>query len=226
MGLLVAGAAAVYEAVTESDGVALFDQPALRTAIALRTPAIDTAVGAYTQLGEAVLVTLLATAVAVGLSLRWRSWTPVVLVAATAAGSLTLTVVGKAVVDRARPPLTDAVPPYELSTSFPSGHSLNSMAMAGIVCYLIYCGQRRAWSRTLTVAAGALFVITIGLSRIYLGHHWLTDVLAAWALGLAWVTTVVVAHRVFVIMRGIHASPPRSSSRHGAVAARSLPDRC
>ena len=52
---------------------------------------------------------ILATLVAVSLALAWRQWTPVLLVAVTAVGSLTLTVVGKAVVGRTRPPLADAV---------------------------------------------------------------------------------------------------------------------
>jgi membrane-associated phospholipid phosphatase len=61
----------------------------------------------------------------------------VLLIAATAAGSLTLTVVGKALVGRVRPAPADAVPPYELSASFPSGHTLNAVALAGIVAYLL-----------------------------------------------------------------------------------------
>ncbi|MGE3286822.1 MAG: phosphatase PAP2 family protein [Pseudonocardia sp.] len=213
VGLLTAGVAEVYDSVTESNGVTVLDQPALRTAVALRTPAADIVVGDYTQLGDAVVLTLLAGATAIGLTLHWRRWTPIVLIAVTVAGSLMLTILGKAVVGRTRPPLADAVPPYEVGTSFPSGHSLNAMAIAGIVCYLLVRNQRSTWSRTLTVAAGALFVITIGLSRIYLGHHWLTDVVAAWAIGLAWVATVVVAHRLFLILRDVPRRPELQEHR-------------
>lgn len=212
VGLLTAGAGAVYDAVSESDGIAVLDQPVLHAAIALRTPAADAVIGAYTQLGGAVLMPLLAGAVAIGLALWWRRWTPIVLVAATAAGSLTLTIVGKAVVGRTRPPFTDAVPPYELSASFPSGHSLNTMALVAIVCYLLIRGERTGWARALTIGLGALFAITIGLTRVYLGHHWLTDVVVAWALGLAWAATVVVAHRLFLTMRAVPRGPDAGDS--------------
>ena len=198
---LAALAGEVYDAVTEADGVAVLDRPALDAAKGIRTPLGDTLVTAYTNVGGGVGMTILATVVAVGLALTWRQWTPVLLVAATAAGSVTLTVVGKAVVGRTRPPLVDAVPPYELSASFPSGHSLNSIAIAGIVAYLLVRRQHGARARLLTVSLAATFAFTMGMSRVYLGHHWLTDVLVAWALGLAWLATVVTAHRLLLTVR-------------------------
>jgi undecaprenyl-diphosphatase len=198
---LAALAGEVYDSVTEADGVAVLDRPALDTAKGLRTPLGDTLVTAYTNIGGGVGMTVLATAVTVGLALAWRQWTPVLLVAVTAAGSVTLTRVGKEVVGRTRPPLADAVPPYELSASFPSGHSLNSLAIAGIVAYLLVRRQHGARARLLTVSLAGTFAFTMGMSRVYLGHHWLTDVLVAWALGLAWLAIVITAHRLLLTVR-------------------------
>jgi undecaprenyl-diphosphatase len=59
------------------------------------------------------------------------------------AGSLTMTTVGKAVVGRVRPPLTESVPPYEYVFSFPSAHALNSIVIAGMVPYLLLRRLRR-----------------------------------------------------------------------------------
>jgi undecaprenyl-diphosphatase len=199
--VLTALAGEVYDAVSEDDGVAGLDLPALHAAMAVRTPVGNDLARAYTNVGGPVGMSLLATAVAVGLALAWRQWTPVILVAATAAGSLALTVVGKAVVGRVRPPLVDAVPPYELSASFPSGHSLNSVALAGVVAYLLVRRQHGRGARAVTVSLAAAFAFTMGASRVYLGHHWLTDVLVAWALGLAWLTVVVTAHRLLLTLR-------------------------
>jgi membrane-associated phospholipid phosphatase len=198
--VLTALAGGVYDSVTEADGVALLDRPALSAVVAARSPVGNDVAAGYAFVGGGIGMSLLATVVTVGLALRWRRWTPVVLVAVTAAGSLTLTAVGKAVVGRTRPPLADAIPPFEHSPSFPSGHSLNSIAIA-IAAYLLVREQRSARARALTVTLAAAFAVTMGLSRVYLGAHWLSDVLVAWALGLAWLTVVVVAHRLFLTLR-------------------------
>jgi membrane-associated phospholipid phosphatase len=56
--------------------------------------------------------------------------------------------------------------------------------------------QLRRSTRVLTYVIAIAFAATVSLSRVYLGHHWLTDVLAGWLLALAWLALVVVAHRV------------------------------
>jgi membrane-associated phospholipid phosphatase len=104
-------------------------------------------------------------------------------------------------VGRTRPALADAVPPYELTASFPSGHTLNSVALAGVLAYLLVRRQRRKRTRILTILGAGLFAFAIGLSRVYLGHHWLTDVLVAWALNLGWLAVVITAHRLLLTVR-------------------------
>lgn len=199
--VLTALATEVYDAVAEADGIAGLDRPVLDTAVALRTDTGNRIVTAYTDLGGAVELPILATIGALALALAWRQWTPIALTAVTGLGSLLLTMVGKAVVGRTRPPLVDAVPPFESSFSFPSGHSLNSLALAGIVAYLLVRKQRTARARALTISLASAFAVTIGLSRVYLGHHWLTDVLVAWSLALAWLAVVITAHRLFLTVR-------------------------
>jgi membrane-associated phospholipid phosphatase len=198
---LTVASAAGYDAVVESDGIAGLDAPALRVAKALRSAPGNLVVVAFTNLGGTVGLPVLATSVAILLAVAWRQWTPVILMAATAAGALTITVLGKASVGRIRPPELDAVPPFEHSPSFPSGHALNSVALAGIVAYLLIRRQRSARARVATVTVAGGFALLIGLSRVYLGLHWFTDVLVAWTLGLAWLTTVITAHRLFLTVR-------------------------
>lgn len=197
-GLFAGAAADVYDAVTEADGIAVVDEPVLRAALALRTPGLSSAVTAFTDLGSTLWMTAIVVVLASLLAWRRGSADAVVLTAVTAIGSVTMTVVGKAVVGRARPPFTDAVPPFESSMSFPSGHSLNSLALIGVLTYLAWLTLRRWWTRVVVGVLAGLFVVSMGLSRVYLGHHWFTDVLGAWLLALAWLTVVVTAHRLHV----------------------------
>jgi membrane-associated phospholipid phosphatase len=135
------------------------------------------------------------------LAIRRRSWTPIILVLAAGGGSLLLTIAGKDIVGRARPDLADAVPPYETSPSFPSGHTLNAVAIAGILAYLLLLRQHRRATRVLSIAVAVVFAVTIGASRVYLGHHWFTDVLAAFFLSGAWLALVITAHRLYLTAR-------------------------
>ena len=191
----------VYESVTEADGVAGLDDPVLAAAKSARSPALDMATTAYTNIGGTVGMPIIAVGIMIFLATKRRSWTPVILMLAAGLGSLVITILGKPLFGRARPDLVDAIPPYEHSASFPSGHSLNSIVIAGIVAYLIILRLKTAKARVITVLLAAAFAFTMGLSRVYLGHHWLTDVLAAWAIGIAWLTLVITAHRLYLTVR-------------------------
>lgn len=191
----------IFESVTEVDGVALLDQPLLDASLGLRSPGLDTAVTAYTDVGGVVGMPVLAVTIMLVLAIRRRSWTPVILIVAAGAGSLLMTVAGKELIGRSRPDRIDAVPPYEHSPSFPSGHTLNATVIAGVVAYLLILRQSSVVTRVLTIAIAAIFVITIGISRVFLGHHWFTDVLAAWVLGAAWLAVVITAHRLYLTTR-------------------------
>ncbi|WP_434620069.1 phosphatase PAP2 family protein [Arthrobacter sp. A5] len=199
--IMTAVFAQVYDSVTEADGVAGLDHPLLAAAKSIRSPGFDIVMTAYTNVGGTIGMPILGMIATVTLALRRRSWTPVILILTAAAGSLLMTIAGKPLFGRARPSLSDAIPPYEHSAAFPSGHALNSFVIAGIVAYLIVLRQRTRRGRVLTVAVAALFALTMGLSRVYLGHHWFTDVLSAWALGAAWLALVITAHRLYLTIR-------------------------
>lgn len=198
---LVEGVETVYEAVVGRDGITVVDHPVLDTAVSLRSPGLDSAVTAFTDVGGPVGMPILALVAVAVITWRRRRWTPFVLALIAAAGSLVMTIAGKDFVDRARPPASLAVPPLESSPSFPSGHTLNATVLTTVVVYLVLIETTAAWQRTVAITVGTLFVLSMGLSRVFLGHHWLTDVIAGWLIGLAWALAVITAHRLWLTLR-------------------------
>jgi membrane-associated phospholipid phosphatase len=200
VGLTAAGAG-IYDAVAEHDGISGLDQPALEESIALRTNTNTELVTWFTHLGGSIGMTMIASVITIAMVWRWRSRTPLILMLIAVTGSVTMTIVGKAIVGRARPPLTEAVPPYEYAFSFPSGHALNSTVIAGMIAYLLARRLSTHWARVGAVFVAIAWALAMGLSRVFLGHHWLTDVIFAWLVGAAWLALLITSHRLFLTIR-------------------------
>ncbi|MCA1781210.1 MAG: phosphatase PAP2 family protein [Dermatophilaceae bacterium] len=198
--LLTNAAGEVYEAVVEAEGLARLDEPVLDAMVGLRSPALDEWMARFTDLGGPVGMPLLAALAVLTVALWWRRWTPIVLMLAGAAGSLLITVTGKELTARSRPPMELAVPPLESSASFPSGHALNATVVVGLVAYLLLIRLASTRGQIVVGAVGGVFVLTMGISRVYLGHHWLSDVIAAWLIGLGWLAVVITAHRIMITL--------------------------
>lgn len=200
--------AEVYSNVVDDEGLASLDIPALEYSQSLRNPETDAFVTGFTNVGGGIGMPVLASVLTAWLTFLSRTWRPIVLVAGAAAVSTTATTVGKRLVGRTRPDHSEAVPPFETSPSFPSGHTLNTTVVIGVLIYIICLQFHLLWVRITAITAGTIFIIAMGLSRVFLGHHWLTDVMAGWFLGLAWVAMVILAHRLFhLIRRREHAGP-------------------
>lgn len=193
----------ILESVADEDGIAVWDRPVLDWAVDTRTPGLTAFVAWYSTTGGPIWQPIVTALVVILLCWRWRDITPLVLTAIATAGSLLITVVGKRYIGRARPAIEQAIPPFETSMSYPSGHSLNSLVIAGILAYLLirHFWDRGLWLKLLIGGLAVLYFVSMGLTRVYLGHHWLTDVLGAWAIGLAWLAVVIACHRVWRAVR-------------------------
>lgn len=104
-------------------------------------------------------------------------------------GSLVLNLAAKYSFARARPSLWESIAPPETTYSFPSGHAMGSMTLAWVVVLLCWYPRSRwgwGWRWPVTILA-AIFVLLVGLSRIYLGVHYPSDILAGWAAASVWV---------------------------------------
>lgn len=148
-------------------------------------PALTSAMLAVSAVHSTRSLCVLAALLGLGLvALRQRHWLPALLL--TVPGGLVLNALVKLAFERARP--TFDHPLVHLSTfSFPSGHAAGATVFWGFVLVLWWKVQRGAAARTLgTVFACAIVVLT-ALSRVYLGAHYPSDVLAGIAEGTLWV---------------------------------------
>lgn len=216
-------ASRIYDAFTESDGIAGLDRPVLEAMIHVRTPPLNGIAASIAYIAGPIGMPILAALAIVILALRRKSWTPLILIASAGAGSVLMTIAGKDIVGRVRPPHSDAVPPFEFSPSFPSGHTLNAIVIAGIICYLLILRQRSTHARVITIATASLLAIAVGLSRVYIGAHWFTDVLAGWTLGGAWLAIIITAHRLYLTSRRALNTTAETKAHTGETTKESQP---
>ena len=169
-----------------------------------------------TELGATETIALLALAVG---AVELRAGRP--LLAAASAATIGLAALAnstfKLVVARPRP---DELAPIvvEPGYSFPSGHSLSAMVAYGVVAILVTRSNLAPGARAAIVVAMGLVVLAVGVSRVYLGAHYPSDVLGGWLTGLAWVVLFAAASaRLDPRLSG----PP--ARERGATAARAGP---
>ncbi len=185
---LVLGAASVIDDVLDGNGITGVDQPVLDWFVAHRDP-VETAIATVvTNLGSTLAMAALTLTMTLWAASR-RQWGHVAfLLSAAASGALVLGI--KTMVGRVRPPQSVQLV-TETSASFPSGHTLGSTAVILAVTGVLLTTVRSTAARAVTVAGGLTAVVLIGLSRLYPGAHWATDVLGGWMLGVAVVCALV-----------------------------------
>ena len=145
----------------------------------LNVAAVDiTSLGSVTVLGLIVLLVC-------GLFLSFRRWREALLLLIASGGGLVITALLKDLFQRDRPPaILHAVP--AINASFPSGHAtLTATVFLTLGALIAHFAQRRR-VRVYALAAAVILSLLVGCSRVYLGVHWPTDVLAGWCVGASW----------------------------------------
>jgi len=130
--------------------------------------------------------------VALLLYVRWRRAALLVLIAV--AGAIPLDTILKATFHRTRPAPFFGTP-LPASYSFPSGHALFSVCVFGVLAAVTTTRVRQRWLRAVLWGIAAALVVLIGLSRIYLGVHYPSDVIAGYLAAAIWVSTIAVVDR-------------------------------
>ncbi|MEU2870622.1 phosphatase PAP2 family protein [Streptomyces olivoreticuli] len=132
--------------------------------------------------------------------LRRREWLLVAWVAGTSALGTAMQQLLKAAVDRDRPRWPDpvAVAGYQ---AFPSGHALTATVTCGLVVWLLWLRRVRPAGIRTALVVGAVSVVGVGFTRLYLGVHWLSDVVGGWLLGAALVAGSAWAYDAVAVRR-------------------------
>jgi undecaprenyl-diphosphatase len=176
-----------------------FDKTITEYVISFRSDTLTSYFAFATDLGDRnayIVITLLLAAFYLT---KHRSWkfilqTTLVLILATLSN-----IVLKKVINRARPSLEHLVTVNTLS--YPSGHSMSAMAFYGFLIFLCVRYKMPSWVRYLFVAVLVLLILSIGVSRIYLGVHYPSDVVGGFIGGLIWVAFCTVIFSLFELLR-------------------------
>ena len=177
------GFAELADEIHEREAIG-FDEPILRWAHGFAGAGFDRFFDAVSKLGysHGVVPVDIALVLALTLLRRFREAT---FAAVALGGAAALTVAAKHAFARDRPALWASFSP-ETTFSFPSAHAMGSSALA---CVLVALAWGTPWRWPVVAVAGA-FVFAVGLSRVYLGVHYPSDILAGWAAATAWTLAV------------------------------------
>ena len=178
------------------------------TADPLGPPWLEEAAAEITALGGYPVI-ILAVLVVTGLLLITRRYGPALYTVVSVGSGAAVSQVLKSYFERPRPDIVDHLDVVH-TASFPSGH-----AMVGTVAYLTLAALVTRffdnwYVRAYVIAVAFAMSVLIGLTRIYLGVHWPSDVAAGWALGTAW------ASLAWLLVSALQYRRYRKTMRHGA----------
>jgi len=172
------------EEVWENEGGFPWDVPILWAIHLTSQPRLDVFAATLTKFGVFWGVFPLS-AVIVLVLLRQRQWRSLAYLISTLLGSIIINRTAKVLLHRVRPHLWESPSP-ELDYGFPSGHAMSSMTLVAALIILTW-GTR--WC-LLVLIVGGLFVLAIAWTRLYLGVHYPSDILAGWMVSIAWAVGV------------------------------------
>jgi undecaprenyl-diphosphatase len=189
--------------VAHHTGIAREDPRVLAFFVGHRTPWVTVIAKVLTWLGSSIVLWPVVIAAGLGLWWRRRRWLPAALPAMALAGAWAGGLLIKGLVARPRPPAS-----YRLvvvhGLSYPSQHAAQALATWGMLALMLMAG-RRVRTRALLALGAAAIAFVVGLTRIYLGAHWMTDVLGGWALAGVWDCLLIIC---YLLAQQRAAAPP------------------
>lgn len=172
------------ESVVESEWIVTVDKQFTTMLYSMRSDWLSQALYLITLLGNQEAVFIIGAVVSLVLLVK-KNWVALFAFWITLAGVGLSVKFGKTIISRNRP-VADVAYYMVEHFSFPSGHATTAIALFGMIAYLLHRRLRVPWQRRLLVTLALLLILLICFSRIYLGVHYLSDVLAGLLLGLLW----------------------------------------
>ena len=191
VGLIAAGAFALIALAVTGGLTQTFDEAVLEWLATHRSPRLDEFMADVTSLGDGIVLIVLIAVASVFLWQTRHHWSVYLLLVSVIGGNV-LNELLKRIFERPRPSIVEAIDIVH-SASFPSGHAMTSFVAYGSVAYLVARLEPTPRLRRTTWALAALIILAIGVSRMYLGVHYPSDVIAGFVGGLAWLTFVAAA---------------------------------
>jgi membrane-associated phospholipid phosphatase len=165
----------------------------------LRSPGLTALFRTMTLIGGAISISSVV-AVLVALLLVWKERASALYLVLTAVGGILLNTGLKLIFARARPALTSAIAVARWY-AFPSGHAMESIVVFGAMAYLALRQPWRWRVKSACLAAACTLVALIGVSRVYLGVHWLSDIAGGWTAAMVWLAAATVAFDMLLRLR-------------------------
>jgi membrane-associated phospholipid phosphatase len=190
--------AAVFGMITTAQGLAEQDRPVLYWLVGHRRPALTQVLTFVSSPTVAVLVPAAVIVTTLTIGIIRRTWRPLATVVLAFGGASVVSWTVKTLVRRTRPSTAAMLGTPASGWSFPSGHTLLTSALLGAVVLIAWRTTASLLLRAVVATTATSAALVMGLSRMYLGDHWLTDVLASYALAvsvLAATAAVVGARR-------------------------------
>jgi undecaprenyl-diphosphatase len=210
-GAAATGGFALVATAVEAGFTERVDRQVLHWFAERRTPVLDRVMLEITTLGNGLVLFMIVATVSVFLWLTHHRWSVYLLIVGVVGGQL----INNALKEMFGRPRPDTVPglTHVLTPSFPSGHAMTAIIAYGAVAYLVGRLEPTRGMRRTTWFFAAIIVLAIGVSRIYLGVHYPSDVIAGFVAGLAWLLFVAAsskAIRFFTPRRPETAAEERS----------------
>ncbi|MCU1620128.1 MAG: hypothetical protein JWR41_2134 [Modestobacter sp.] len=173
---------AVLGMVLSHEGLAEEDSPLLGWVVRHRSAGLTAVFEGISSTPVDGAAAVLAAGLVTLVALRTRSARPLLVLGSAVAGAVLLAELVKTVVGRARPATATMLGVPESGSGFPSAHTLVFTALAGAAALVAWRATASMGMRALAVSVAAVASAAMGASRLYLGDHWFTDVLASYAL--------------------------------------------